>query len=173
MAKMPTKPASSQTVRSEQRQTYTLGYATAVCPHKGHAATFALARVDAATIRENTEKLIVRGANEVTDNLNAKTMQMHLQRVVSVYVWSACGAGQFHGQKVTRSRDLTTSLANEHRDEDRGGPYGFDDLAAAERAVCAFAHITGETWKPYAPPRPNSHSAQRQSATAKMAAFGS
>jgi hypothetical protein len=118
-------------------------------------------------------------------------MQMHLQRVVGAYVASACGAGQFYSQKVTQARDMTTRLANEDRDEDRGGPYGFDHraararlfaaetglqayalLAAAEGAVSAFAQITGETWKPYEPTRSNNENVSRQSAAAEMAAFG-
>jgi hypothetical protein len=197
MAKTPTqKPAKSSNVPTEQRQTYTIEYATALCPHAGLAnnlsSTFGLNPVDAAAIRENTEELIVRGANELTDNLNEKAMQVHLQRVVGAYVASACGAGQFYTQRVTQARDMTTSLANDARDEDREGPYGFDSraararlfaaetglqayalLAAAEGAVSAFAQITGETWKPYEPSRPTSQSVQRQSAAAEMAAFGS
>lgn len=116
---------------------------------------------------------------------------MHLQRVVGAFVSSACGAGQFYGQKVSQAIDLTSRLANDDRDGDRGGPSGFDDraararifaaetglqayalLAAAEGAVSAYAHITGETWKPYEAPRMNSQSVSRQSAAAEMAAFG-
>ena len=76
-------------------------------------------------------------------------------------------AGQFHGQKATHGRDMTSSFANDYGDEGRGGPYGFEDraapaglfaaetdlractlLAAAEGAVSAFTQIAGETWKP-------------------------
>ena len=195
MAKTATQAPRSRTVRSEQRQTYTIEYASSVCPHEGLASnlasTFGLNAVDAATIREATEELIVRSANELRDNLNDKAMQMHLQRVVGAFVASACGAGQFYGQKVTQARDLTTRLGNDDRDEDRGGPYGFDDraartrlfaaetglqayalLAAAEGAVSGYAQITGETWKPYEPSRPATESVGRKSATAEMAAFG-
>lgn len=195
MAKTQTQPGKTNTARTEQRQTYTLEYATAICPHEGLAnnlsTTFGLNPVDAAVIRENTEELIVRSANELTDNLNAKAMQMHLQRIVGAYVSSACGAGQFYGQKVSQAIDFTSRLANDDRDEDRGGPSGFDDraararlfaaetglqayalLAAAEGAVSAYAHITGEDWKPYEAPRMNSQSVSRQSAAAEMAAFG-
>ena len=45
-------------------------------------------------------------------------------------------------------------------------------LAAAEGAVSAYAHITGEDWKPYEAPRPTSEGINRQSAAAEMAAFG-
>jgi hypothetical protein len=196
MAKTPTtKPAKSGTVQTEQRQTYTVEYATALCPHAGLAnnlsSTFGLNPVDAAAIRENTEELIVRGANELTDNLNEKAMQMHLQRVVGAYVASARGAGQFYSQRVSHAGDMTSRLANDDRDEDRDGPYGIEGgvararlfvaetglqayalLAAAEGAVSAFAQITGETWRPYEPSRPSTQSVKRQSATAEMAAFG-
>ena len=195
MAKTQTPPAKTNSSRTEQRQTYTLEYATAICPHEGLAnnlsTTFGLNPVDAAGIRETTEEHIVRASNELVDNLNDKAMQMHLQRVVGAFVSSACGAGQFYGQKVSQAIDLTSRLANDDRDEDRGGPSGFDDraargrlfaaetglqayalLAAAEGAVSAYAHITGETWKPYEAPRMNSQSVSRQSAAAEMAAFG-
>ena len=196
MAKTQTQPAKSRTVHTEQRQIYTLEYATAVCPHESLAnnlsSTFGLNPVDGATIREQIEELIVRAANELTDNLNAKVMQMHLQRIVGAYVSSACGAGQFYGTKATQARDLTSRLANDERDEDRGGPYGFDDraarvrlfaaetglqafalLAAAQGAVSAYAHITGQDWKPYEPARPTGQSASRRSAAAEIAAFES
>jgi hypothetical protein len=80
----------------------------------------------------------------------------------------ADSAGLFYGQKVSQAHDITSRLANDDRDEDRGGPSGFEDkaararlfaaemglqafalLAAAEGAVSAYAHITGEDWKPY------------------------
>jgi hypothetical protein len=118
-------------------------------------------------------------------------MQMHLQSVVGAFVSSACGAGQFYSQKVTTARELTTRLSNDDRHEDRGGPSGFDDsaararqfaaetglqahalLAAAEGAVSAFAHITGEDWKPYEAARTTPQTVSRQSAAAELAAFG-
>jgi hypothetical protein len=195
MAKTQTQLAKSNSgSRTEQRQVYTLEYATAICPHEGLAnnlsKTFGLNPVDAAGIRETTEEHTVRASNELVDNLNEKAMQMHLQRIVGAYVASACGAGQFYGQKVSQAMDLTGRLANDDRDEDRGGPSGFDDraararcfaaetglqayalLAAAEGAVSAYAHITGEEWKPYETPRMNSQGVGRQSAAAEMAAF--
>jgi hypothetical protein len=116
---------------------------------------------------------------------------MHLQRVVGAFVSSACGAGQFYGQKISQARDLTARLANDDRDEDRDGPSGFESraararlfaaetglqsyaiLAAAEGAVDAYVDATGETWKPYEAPRLNTQSVSRQSAAAEIAAFG-
>ena len=182
MAKTQTPPAKTNSSRTEQRQTYTLEYATAICPHEGLAnnlsTTFGLNPVDAAGIRETTEEHIVRASNELVDNLNDKAMQMHLQRVVGAFVSSACGAGQFYGQKVSQAIDLTSRLANDDRAA-RGrlfaaetGLQAYALLAAAEGAVSAYAHITGETWKPYEAPRMNSQSVSRQSAAAEMAAFG-
>lgn len=147
--------------------------------YRNQHATFGRNPVDAATIRENTKELIVRGANELTDNLNEKAMQVRLQRVVGADVASACGAGQLCTLRVTQVRDLTSSVANEARDKDRGGPYGFEDraararlFAAAEGAVSAFAHITGENWKPYEPADSDGGNDARKSAAAAMAAFG-
>ena len=46
-------------------------------------------------------------------------------------------------------------------------------MAAAEGAVHAYAHITGETWKPYeAPMLAASSSTRRKSAAEEMNAFG-
>lgn len=115
---------------------------------------------------------------------------MHLQRVVGSYVGSACGAGQFYGQKVSQALDVTSRLANDDRDEDRDGPSGFDSraararlfaaetgpqafalLAAAQGAIDAYGHVTGDAWKPYEPPRLNSQNVSRQAVAAEVAAF--
>ena len=44
-------------------------------------------------------------------------------------------------------------------------------LAAAERAISAYADITGEDWKPYEAPAPPTATVARKSAAAEMAAF--
>jgi hypothetical protein len=86
-------------------------------------------------------------------------------------VGSACRAAQFYGGKVTQACDLTSKLDDDDRDEDREGVYGFESrvararqfaaeagltayalMAAAEGAVAAYIHITGDKWKPYEPP---------------------
>jgi hypothetical protein len=195
MAKTRTSTQTRAARTTEQRQAYTLEFAAAICPHPGLAnslsATFGLEPVDSAGIRDATKNHIVQSANELTVNLNEKAMQMHLQRVVGAFVRSACGAGQFYGQKVSQARDMTTRLANDDRDEDKDGPTGFESraararlfaaetglqayalLSAAEGAVDAYADVTGETWKPYEAPRLNSQSVSRQSAAAEIAAFG-
>ena len=194
MAKTQMKSQTTSARRSEQRQLFTLEYATALCPHQTLAdnlsRTFGLEPVDQAAIREAIEEHTVRSANALVDNLNEKAMQIHLQRVVAAFVGSACGAGLFYGQKVSQARDITSRLGNDDRDEDRGGPSGFEDkaarsrlfaaemglqafalLAAAEGAVSAYAHITGEDWKPYEAPQPTSTGISRQSAAAEMSAF--
>ena len=191
-----TQTQAARTDRNtDQRKAYTLEYAAAICPHAGLAnnlsGTFGLEPVDAAGIRDATKNLIVQSADALAANLNEKATQMHLQRVVGAFVSSACGAGQFYGQKISQARDLTVRLANDDRDEDRDGPSGFDSraararlfaaetglqsyalLVAAEGAVDAYADVTGETWKPYEGPRLNSQSVSRQSAAAEIAAFG-
>jgi hypothetical protein len=45
-------------------------------------------------------------------------------------------------------------------------------MAAAEGAVHAYAHITGEDWKPYEAPVAASSSTGRKSAAEEIAAFG-
>jgi hypothetical protein len=196
MAKTQIKPAQpSRAARTERRQSYTLEYATSICPHEGLAAnlstTFGLNPVDAAGIRHASEEHMVHAAKELEGNLNEKALAMHLQRVTGAFVSSACGAGQFYGQRLSQAIDLTSRLANDDRDEDRDGPSSVDSraararlfaaetglqayalLAAAEGAVSAYAHITGETWKPYVAPLPNSQSVAPQSAKAELAAFG-
>jgi hypothetical protein len=191
-AKTQGRPRSRST---DQRQIYTLELAVAICPHEALAAnlsrTFGLEPVDFHAIREATEEHMVRSANALVDNLNERAMAMHLQRVVGSFVASACGAGQFYGQKVSQAKDLTARLANDDRDEDRDGPSGFEDraararifaaemglqayalLAAAQGAVDAYAQMIGEDWKPYEAPRPATEHVSRQSAATEMAAFG-
>jgi hypothetical protein len=177
------------------RRSVTLEVVVNLCPHESLASnlstTFGLEPVDFAAIREATEEHVVRSANALVDNLNEKAMQIHLQRIVGAFVGSAHGAGQFYGQKVTQARDLTAKLNNEDRDEDRSSEAGFESraararqfaaemglqayavLAAAEGAVSAYAHITGEDWKPYAAPQPVAQTTERQAAATEMAVFG-
>ena len=175
------------------RQAQTLELATALCPHEALAAnlsrTFGIDPVDFHLIREKTEEHVVAAANELTDDLNEKAMAIHLQRIVSAYVSSACGAGKFYSDRVTAARQLTAAGANDDRDDDRGGAAGFDDrasrarqfaaeaglqahalLAAATGAVHAYAHITGEDWKAYQPDN-NTQPVNRQAASTEIEAF--
>ena len=139
-----------------------------------------------------TDDVASARANALVDNLNDKAMAIHLERVVGSFVGSAHGAAKFYGSKVTQAKDLTMASQNDNRDEDRSGVSGFESkaerarlfaaqmglqafalMAAAEGAVHAFAHITGEDWKPYEPPAAAASSTSRKSAAEEMNAFGS
>jgi hypothetical protein len=188
------KPAPAR--KPQVRQAITLELVQAHAPHGGLAEnlsrTFGIDPIDYAAIREGTEENVVRSANVLRDDLNDKAMEMHLQRIVGAFVSSAYGAATFYQTKVTAARDLTVASQNDDRDEDRMGVSGFESkaerarqfaaemglqayalVAAAEGAVHAYAHITGDDWKPYeAPVAAGSSSISRKSAAEEMAAFG-
>lgn len=187
--------ATSRTTRAaQQSRRPTFQEAAAKCPHEGLAnnlaRTFALDPVDYHAIREATEEHVVRMSNALVDDLNERAIQMHLQRIVDAFVGSAHSAGTFYQTKATEARDLTSKLANDDRDEDRDGVYGFESkaarardfaakmglqayalLAAAEGAVHAYAHVTGEDWKPYQAPIANSRTVSRHAAETEIDAF--
>jgi hypothetical protein len=192
-AQTATQPSTRRT--QPARQAITLELVQALAPHAALAGnlsrTFGLDPVDHAAIREASEEHVALSARALQPALNDKAMAIHLQRVVGSYVSSAFGAAQFYGTKVTQARDLTMASQNDDRDEDRGGVAGFEGkaerarifaaemglqayalMAAAEGAVSAYAHITGEEWKPYEPPSAASGGVARQSAAAELAAFG-
>ena len=183
------------TRKSTVRQAITFELVQAYAPHAGLAEnlsrTFGIDPVDYAAILEATEENIGLSAKALQPTLNDKAMEIHLQRVVGSFVSSAYGAATFYGTKVTQAKDLTMKSQNDDRDEDRGGVSGFESkaerarqfaaemglqayalMAAAEGAVSAYAHITGEDWKPYEAPAAPASSTSRQSAEAQMAAFG-
>jgi hypothetical protein len=183
------------TRKSPVRQAITFELVQAHAPHAGLAEnlsrTFGIDPVDYAAILEATEENIGLSAKALQPTLNDKAMEIHLQRVVGSFVSSAYGAATFYGTKVTQAKDLTMKSQNDDRDEDRGGVSGYESkaerarqfaaemalqayalMAAAEGAVSAYAHITGEDWKPYEAPAAPASSTSRQSAEAQMAAFG-
>ena len=183
------------TRKSTVRQAITFELVQAQAPHAGLAEnlsrTFGIDPVDYAAILEATEENIGLSAKALQPTLNDKAMEIHLQRVVGSFVSSAYGAATFYGTKVTQAKDLTMKSQNDDRDEDRGGVSGFESkaerarqfaaemglqayalMAAAEGAVSAYAHITGDDWKPYEAPAAPASSTSRQSAEAQMAAFG-
>jgi hypothetical protein len=184
-------PASSN--RPQHREVITLKGAQLLAPDAGNAEwmsrTFGLEPVDYNAIREATEQYLVLGATALRGNLTDTAMQIHLQRIVASYVNSAFNAGKFYTKKADHARDARSKMRNEFRDEDRGGPAGFEDpiqrarefaaqmglqafalLAAADGATDAYAHITGETWKPYTPD--NSSSVADKAAAAEQSALG-
>jgi hypothetical protein len=188
-----TQTAAKPATRTAQdRKPVTLEMALVLCPHASLAEnlsrTFGLDTVDTAGIREATEEHLALAAQALP--LSEKALEMHLQRIVGAYVGSAFGAGQFYSQKVTQARDLTARAANDERDEDRDGVSGFESRAerarifaaemglqahalavAAEGAVSAYAHLTGQDWKPYEAPTAT-RTVSQASAAAQMGAFG-
>ena len=197
MASKKTAPKSVAPAARPQapRQSITLELVARLAPTSGQAAnlsrTFGIDEVDFASVRDSTEEHVALSAKALEADLNEKAMQIHLQRIVGAFVSSAHGAALFYGNKVSEARRLTMASENEHRDEDRGGVAGFDSKAdrarmfaaqmglqchalhaAAEGAVSAYAHITGEDWKPYEAPQAPAASVERRSAKTEMDAFG-
>jgi hypothetical protein len=153
-------------------------------------ATFALEPVDYPAIREHTEEHIIRISNELTDNLNEKAMAIFMQRVVGSFVSGAYGAAQFYGNKKSDALALHNKLLNDAPDEDRDPVAGFESraeraaifaaemglqayamMAAAEGAVSAYEHITGDVWRPYESSMPATPTTQRRSADEMRAAL--
>ena len=190
------KNTSNTILRSlPSRQAITLELVAANAPSQALVgrlcSTFGLDAVDYEGIREATKEQISLSAEALQPTVNETAMKIHLQRVVGSFVGSAHGAAQFYGGKVTQARDLTSKLANDDRDEDREGVYGFESraararqsaaeagltayafMAAAEGAVDAYTHVTGDKWKPYEPPLAGPATVARQAADAEIAAFG-
>lgn len=178
------------------RKGATLEMVRLTCPDTAQALliaeSFGTAVIDSDGIRDLHERLIVETADSLSEGLGERAMQIHLQRVVGAYVGSAHGAGQFYSRAVTEARDATAKLANDTRDEDIGGPVGYDSAAqrkrefaadmgvqahalrmAAEGAVAAYEHIVGEAWKPFDRPVENpGASVDRKAAAAQLAALG-
>ena len=176
------------------RQAITFEAVAHICPHQGKAdtmvATYGLEPVDYAQLRESTEEHVALIARELQTNLNEKAMAIFLQRVVGSFVSGAYGAAQFYQNKRSEALDRGSKLRNEHRDGDRDGVAGFESkterayvfaaemglqafalMAAAEGAVSAYAHITGDEWKPYEAPLPAASTTARKSEDAMRAAL--
>ena len=189
------KTAAKPVSRSAVRQSITFELVVAHAPHEALAnnlsRTFGIDEVDYSAIREATEEHVALAAKVLESALNEKAMQIHLQRLVGANVSSAYGAAMFYGTKLTEARQITMASANDDRDEDREGVAGFESkadrarmfaakmglqayalMAAAEGAVSAYAHVTGDDWKPYEAPLTASATVARKSADAEMAAFG-
>lgn len=191
-ARAPRQPARVVPLRKGT----TLEMVRLACPDATQALliseSFGLPVLDSDGIRDLHEKLIIETADALNEGLGERAMQIHLQRIVGAYVGSAHGAGQFYSRAVTEARDATAKSANDARDEDVGGPVGFDSAAqrkrefaadmgvqshalrmAAEGAVAAFEHIVGERWKPFERPVENpGQSIDRKAAELQMAALG-
>ncbi|MGZ2386015.1 hypothetical protein [Rhizobium brockwellii] len=194
MAKPATNRPSTRVV--PLRKGATLEMVRLTCPDTAQAMliaeSFGTAVVDSDGIHELHERLIIETADSLSSGLGEKAMQIHLQRIVGAYVSSAHGAGQFYSRAVSEARDATAKSANDARDEDLGGPVGYDSAAqrkrefaadmgiqshalrmAAEGAVSAYRQVIGDVWKPFDRPVENpGHSLDRKAAEAQMAALG-
>ncbi|MCG8274042.1 hypothetical protein MIC97_21395 [Aquamicrobium sp. NLF2-7] len=178
------------------RKGTTLEMIRLACPDAAQASliseSFGLPVLDSDGIRDLHEKLIIETASALDEGLGERAMQIHMQRIVGSFVGSAYGAGQFYSRAVTEARDATAKAACDDRDEDIGGPVGFDSAAqrkrefaadmalqahalrmAAEGAVAAYEHVIGEKWKPFERAVENPGQAvDRKAAELQMSAFG-
>jgi hypothetical protein len=178
------------------RKGTTLQMVRLACPDSGQCSliseSFGLPVLDSDGIRDLHEKLIIDSAAALGEGLGERAMQIHMQRIVGAFVGSAFGAGQFYSRAVSEARDATAKAACDDRDEDVGGPVGFDsgaqrkrefaaDMAlqahalrmAAEGAVTAYEHVVGEAWKPFERAAENpGQSVDRKAADLQMAALG-
>ena len=190
-AKTPNKSASAPARRDVSREVVTLETATLLAPTDDVSTKicnlFAMDPVPMAKIREMVEEHLVAQARVMP--LTEKNAEMHFQRVVGQYVGSAVSAARFYDTKRAAAREMASKF-NEPRDEDRDGASGFESrleraqmfaaemawqslatLAAAEGAVSAYSHITGNEWKPYVGSAPENRSVAAQSAAARASAF--
>ncbi len=189
-----TAKAHTKATPPRDRQSITFELVARLAPHQGLtdniSRTFGLETVDYDGIRDTTKAHIADAARAFGTALNERALQIHLQRITGSFVGSAFGAAQFYGTKMSAAMELTSKLLNDERDEDRGGPSGFESkaerarlfaaemalqsfalMAAAEGAISAYADITGDDWKPYEASTPAAASVSRKSAAAEMAAF--
>ncbi len=187
--------APAPRVASQQaRAVVTFATAARVCANEGVATRisrlYGLDEVDYHATREAHEEHLVKTADALAGSLNEKALEMHLQRIVDAYVRSAHGAGNFYDGKAAIARQLTSAIANEDRDEDRPGIDGTENkaqracefaavvglqsyalLAAAHGAIDAYAHVTGQDWKPYEGMQAPSQGVSRQAVAIRAAAF--
>lgn len=178
------------------RKGTTLEMIRLACPDATQASliseSFGLPVLDSDGIRDLHEKFIIETASALGEGLGERAMQIHMQRIVGSFVGSAYGAGQFYSRAVTEARDATAKAACDDRDEDVGGPAGFDSAAqrkrefaadmalqahalrmAAEGAIAAYEHVVGEKWKPFERAVENpGQTVDRKAAELQMSALG-
>lgn len=183
-------PAAAIPVRTP----ITFESAASLCPSVGVitkiVASYGLDAVDYHAIRETTEEAVATMSNSLAPYMNEKALEMHLQRIVAAHVGSAHGAGSFYDSKAAQARNLSSSLMNEDRDEDRMGVDGqanraarardfaataavqaYAALAAAHGAKDAYAEITGQEWKPYVSNAQPGRTVDARAAAIQIAAF--
>lgn len=185
-AAVPAPRAASQ----QARAVVTFATAARVCANEGVATRisrlYGLDEVDYHAVREAHEEHLVKTADALTGSLNDKALEMHLQRIVDAYVRSAHGAGNFYDGKAAIARQLTSAIANEDRPGIDGtenkaqracefaaqvGLQSYALLAAAHGAIDAYAHVTGQDWKPYEGMQAPSQGVSRQAFAIRAAAF--
>lgn len=188
-------PRSASTFVPPRKPT-TLQMVQFSCPDGAQCAliseNFGRTLLDGQGIRDLHHNLVVDSAKALEDGLGERAMQIHLQRIVGAYVGSAYGAGQFYSRAVSEARDATARSACDARDEDLGGPAGFDSAAqrkrefaadmalqahalrmAAEGAVAAYERVVGEAWKPFERALDmGRHTVDRKAVDLQMAALG-
>ena len=186
--------ANAANAAKAARPIITIEMARLLCPNaavaENVAKAFGLSIPDFEGIRKAHENALRQTWLSFDDALNEKATMMHFQRITGSLVSSAVGAGRFYSDKVTEAKDATAKLANDHRDEDRDAPAGFESraervrefaagmamqayalLAAAEGAVDAYKEITGEDWKAYQAPAQGPATVDRRSADAQLSAL--
>ena len=184
---------TSSRTRPQSRPTRTLEHAREFCPSEHEvdriADAFGLDQIDPAVIRTSTRNHLTQLVQPIADHMTETGLKVFLQRLVAGFVDSACRTGEFYDAKVAEARRANAKLHCEDRDEDLPGVAGFDSraqrtrefaaklamqamalLAAAEGAVQAFEHLTGDTWRPYTPPP--AVGLDRRAGEVQLAAFG-
>jgi hypothetical protein len=195
MAKTPKTPARSPATASNQRKPITIEVVRLLAPteaiYANIARTFALDPVPFDDIRAATEAAIIAATGPLEGLVNERALDIHLQRITGSFVSSAHGAANFYSSRISDAKDATMRLANDTRDEDADGPSGWESraqrarqfaataaqqayslLAAAEGALRAYEHLTGNTWKPYVADTPAAEGVERKSAAEELGAFG-
>ena len=191
-AKASSKPVTVLPARREiGREVVTLETALRFAPTDDVSSkickVFAMDPVPVAEIREAVEEHLVAQSRIMP--LTEKNAEMHFQRIVGQYVGSAVSAARFYDTKRHAARELASQF-NDLRDEDRDGASGFESkleraqlfaaemawqslatLAAAEGAVSAYHHITGNEWKPYVASTQDTRTVSAQSAAVRASAF--
>ena len=184
---------TSSRTRPQSRPTRTLEHAREFCPSEHEvdriADAFGLDQIDPAVIRTSTRNHLTQLVQPIADHMTETGLKVFLQRLVAGFVHSACRTGEFYDAKVAEARRANAKLHCEDRGEDLPGVAGFDSraqrtrefaaklamqamalLAAAEGAVQAFEHLTGDTWRPYTPPP--AVGLDRRAGEVQLAAFG-
>ena len=177
------------------QQPFTLERSALTCPTLDRmsrlASMFGFTVPDIAELQETAEECVGKLGNLLVASLGARGeigTSMSLQGYVEAFVVRACLACEMADAKASNVRNAVSKF-NAERDEDRDGPSGFPsyienmmDFGAqlalqgfvahymAEGAVSAFAHVTGEDWKPRAR-KAASAPLDERAAAARLAAF--